>query len=52
MRYTGYCVKCRTTRFFDGLIVVTRKGRHTAQGPCDVCGTRMVTFVRKDTVAP
>jgi hypothetical protein len=36
--YSGYCVKCRTKRDFEGAHSVGPSGRHMAKGPCPTCG--------------
>lgn len=46
--YTGYCVKCREKRDFEGDRVDLANGRFAAQGACPVCGTAMVRMLGTD----
>lgn len=46
--YTGYCVKCREKREFEGERVDLANGRFAAQGACPVCGTAMVKMLGTD----
>jgi hypothetical protein len=45
--YEGYCVKCREKREFDGQEVELKNGRHAAQGPCPICGTKINRILGK-----
>lgn len=45
--FEGYCVKCRTKRSFEGERKALPNGRQAAQGPCPVCGTRIVRMLGK-----
>ena len=47
--YTGYCVKCREKRDFDGNVEETN-GRRMAKGTCPVCGTKMTRILGKAKV--
>lgn len=38
--YSGYCVKCKAKRDFDG-DVHESGGHRMAKGTCPVCGTKM-----------
>ena len=46
--YSGYCVKCREKREFEGEKVDLANGRFAAQGACPVCGTAMVRMLGLD----
>lgn len=46
-KYSGYCVKCKEKRDFDGTVVETKNGRRMAQGVCPTCGTKMNRILGK-----
>ncbi|MEI8404317.1 MAG: DUF5679 domain-containing protein [Actinomycetes bacterium] len=46
--YSGYCVKCREKREFEGEKVDLSNGRFAAQGACPTCGTAMVRMLGTD----
>ena len=46
--YSGYCVKCREKRDFEGELVDLANGRFAAQGACPTCGTKMTRMLGKD----
>jgi hypothetical protein len=37
----GYCVACKDSRIFSGVVKISESGRKMAQGACPVCNTRM-----------
>jgi NAD-dependent SIR2 family protein deacetylase len=37
--YSGYCVKCKTKREFEGEVYVSKTAMNMAKGNCPVCGT-------------
>jgi predicted nucleic acid-binding Zn ribbon protein len=45
--YSGYCVKCREKRDFDGEEHELGNGRKAAQGACPTCGTTMTRMLGK-----
>ncbi len=45
--YSGYCVKCREKREFEGVEVDLGNGRKAAQGACPTCGTKMTRMLGK-----
>lgn len=46
-KYTGYCVKCKAKRDFEGTPGVTKKGQPVASGGCPDCGTKVNTFLKR-----
>lgn len=47
--YHGYCMKCRSSREFDGTSTRLKGGRLAAQGACPVCGTKMTRMISEKT---
>lgn len=45
--YTGYCVKCKEKRDFEGHIEVSKTGMNMAKGKCPVCGTTVNRILGK-----
>lgn len=45
--YSGYCVKCRQKRDFDGEVSISKTGMKMAKGPCPVCGTTVNRILGK-----
>lgn len=44
----AYCVKCKTKRSIsDPQNVVLKNGRPAVKGTCSVCGSKVMTFVKK-----
>lgn len=44
---TGYCMKCKTKRTMVNPTETTlKKGRKALVGTCEVCGTKMMTFIK------
>jgi hypothetical protein len=46
--YSGYCVKCRDKRDFEGTAAETASGRRMAKGTCPTCGTKMNRILGKN----
>ena len=46
-KYTGYCVKCRQKREFEGYVEVSKSGMRMAKGKCPVCGTTVNRILGK-----
>jgi hypothetical protein len=45
--YSGYCVKCKEKREFEGKIEVSKTGMNMAKGTCPVCGTKVNVILGK-----
>lgn len=46
----AYCVKCKAKRTVtDPKDVVLKNGRPAVKGKCPVCGTNVMTFVKKSS---
>jgi hypothetical protein len=45
--YTGYCVKCKQKREFEGTVTVSKTNMRMAKGPCPVCGTTVNRILGK-----
>ncbi|HLV58207.1 MAG TPA: DUF5679 domain-containing protein [Natronosporangium sp.] len=45
--YSGYCVKCRQKRDFNGDVSVSKTGMRMAKGACPVCGTTVNRILGK-----
>jgi rRNA maturation endonuclease Nob1 len=46
-KYTGYCVKCKEKRDFEGHVEVSKTGMRMAKGKCPVCGTTVNRILGK-----
>lgn len=49
--YRGYCIKCKTSRDFDGAAARLKGGRLAAQGTCPVCGTKITRMLSESKEA-
>lgn len=47
--YRGYCIKCKTSREFEGVSARLKSGRLAAQGICPVCGTKITRMISEPT---
>lgn len=46
--YTGYCMRCKSKKQFEGSVVLSKNGRtRMAQGPCPSCGTKVNLILGK-----
>jgi Domain of unknown function (DUF5679) len=48
--YSGYCVKCKEKREFEGHVEVSKTGMNMAKGKCPVCGTTVNRILGKAKV--
>jgi hypothetical protein len=46
-KYSGYCVKCKEKRDFEGTVAVSKTGMRMAKGTCPVCGTTVNRILGK-----
>ena len=46
-KYTGYCVKCKEKREFEGTVTISKTNMRMAKGPCPVCGTTVNRILGK-----
>jgi hypothetical protein len=46
-KYTGYCVKCKEKREFEGIVTISKTNMRMAKGPCPVCGTTVNRILGK-----